>query len=417
MRFAVVGDALSVLPFLRVVASRPEHEIASLALAPGLHAALQSSAPTARLCRGWEELLVDRRLDAVVVAGDDDGALTAARQLAAAAMPLIVDASVGRSATFAYELTLLQADQPVKLVPLFTSRAHPAVAKLRDMLAAGSLGGVRHVQIERKLATGESDFPTTDLSSADIATIFLPDVDLLRSIWGEYDQVTAVRSGESGSRFSLLTITLGGKGVPQAVWSAAVSDRGPAWRLNVVCDRGAVSLSGDSDAGALTLDASGAGSVERRETFPFDGARWLLERLDVDSTNRGLAARARSAEAIMLPNWADFTRAVELYDAIERSVRRRRTIDIHFETPSERSQFKTQMTAIGCSVLPLTLLAYTAYLFAETFFALGPWVKQALWLLTFLPLGAFLAMQALYFLTRPSAEHRDRRAAGDAKQG
>jgi hypothetical protein len=67
------------------------------------------------------------------------------------------------------------------------------------------------------------------------------------------------------------------------------------------------------------------------------------------------------------------------------------------------------MTALGCTVLPLTLLAYTAYLFAETFFVLGPWVKQALWLFTFLPLGAFLALQVFYFLARPSVENRDRR--------
>src|SRR5262245_30454890 len=122
MRFAVVGDALSVLPFLRGAVARPDHELAALALAPSLPAALKPLAPGARLCPGWEELLLEKNLDAVVVAGDDEETLVAARQLATAGTPLLVDATAGCAATFAYELTLLQADQPVPLVPIFTSR-------------------------------------------------------------------------------------------------------------------------------------------------------------------------------------------------------------------------------------------------------------------------------------------------------
>jgi hypothetical protein len=41
---------------------------------------------------------------------------------------------------------------------------------------------------------------------------------------------------------------------------------------------------------------------------------------------------------------------------MHRSLKRRRTIDLHFESTSERSQFKTQMTAIGCGVLTWSLL-------------------------------------------------------------
>jgi hypothetical protein len=63
------------------------------------------------------------------------------------------------------------------------------------------------------------------------------------------------------------------------------------------------------------------------------------------------------------PDWTDLTRDFEVLDAVRRSLARRRTIDLHFETTSERSLFKTQMTAIGCGVLMLTLFAVVALLF------------------------------------------------------
>ncbi len=63
------------------------------------------------------------------------------------------------------------------------------------------------------------------------------------------------------------------------------------------------------------------------------------------------------------PDWADLTRDFEVLDAVRRSLARRRTIDLHFETTSERSLFKTQMTAIGCGVLLLTLFAFVLVLF------------------------------------------------------
>ena len=63
------------------------------------------------------------------------------------------------------------------------------------------------------------------------------------------------------------------------------------------------------------------------------------------------------------PDWTDLTRDFEVLDAVRRSLARRRTIDLHFETTSERSLFKTQMTAIGCGVLLLTLFAFVGVLF------------------------------------------------------
>lgn len=406
MRFAVLGDSPSVNALVQAIALHPDHELVATALAPGISVRLRASIPRFVECPSWEELLLLEHLDAVIVADAAEETLRAARQLAAVGKALLVAPVVGQAATFAYELTLLQADQPSCFVPLFGWRAHPLVERLRGLLSTGGIGEIRHIQLERRIVPGNSPGEGGGLSSADIAAAFLPDADLLQSVWGNYNQVTAIRSGDPNTGIALLTVTLGGAAAPQAIWSATVAESEPQWRLHAVGQRGTATLQGMSIDDALTLEVAIAGEAKETNTATFDSASWLLsafaERIAAGSSQRG-KTRNSGANALPCADWSDFVLAVDLYDAIERSIKRRRTIDLHFETPSERGQFKTQMTAAGCSILLLTLGAFMAYLLAETVVNLGPRIKQILLVLTFLPLGAFLILQALLFVARPSA--------------
>jgi myo-inositol 2-dehydrogenase/D-chiro-inositol 1-dehydrogenase len=63
------------------------------------------------------------------------------------------------------------------------------------------------------------------------------------------------------------------------------------------------------------------------------------------------------------PNLLDGTRAMELSEATVRSLRRGRTVDLHYEEISEAGTFKGVMTSVGCVVflamlvvLPLALI-------------------------------------------------------------
>jgi myo-inositol 2-dehydrogenase/D-chiro-inositol 1-dehydrogenase len=51
------------------------------------------------------------------------------------------------------------------------------------------------------------------------------------------------------------------------------------------------------------------------------------------------------------PTLQDGTRAMELSEAVVRSLRRGRTIDLHYESISEESSFKSIMTSTGCMIL------------------------------------------------------------------
>ena len=56
------------------------------------------------------------------------------------------------------------------------------------------------------------------------------------------------------------------------------------------------------------------------------------------------------------PNLNDGTRAMELSEAVVRSLRRGRTIDLHYEAISEDASFKSIMTSTGCMILIAVLL-------------------------------------------------------------
>src|SRR5262249_17206815 len=49
-------------------------------------------------------------------------------------------------------------------------------------------------------------------------------------------------------------------------------------------------------------------------------------------------------------------RAMELSEAVNRSLRRSRTVELHYETISEDATFKSVMTSTGCLVFLATLL-------------------------------------------------------------
>jgi len=67
-------------------------------------------------------------------------------------------------------------------------------------------------------------------------------------------------------------------------------------------------------------------------------------------------SRGRQSVTEPSPNLNDGTRAMELSEAVVRSLRRGRTIDLHYEAISEDASFKSIMTSTGCMILMAVLL-------------------------------------------------------------
>ena len=321
MNFALLGDDVAAVPLIQA-ALASGHRFVRAALAERLIATHSEFVSFAKCT--WEDLLVEDVVEAVLVAGDSDDVQTAAKQLASVGKPLLIVPRLGFGAACAYELSLIRDDSHVTLMPTFSLRFVPELVALSQQLAKRELGTIRRLQVDRELP---STSPNSSLTEVEINAASIDDIDLLQWLGGRYDQVTALRSGQTEQGCSQATLTLAGTGLPDATWTAR---RGSAdvWRLTVETERGPITLdrSANSQASAALIAAFVAG------------------------------------DAVNAPDWSDAVRVFDVLDAAKRSLRRRRTIDLHFETLSERQQFKTQMTAIGCGMLLLTLVLMLALL-------------------------------------------------------
>lgn len=388
MRIALVGDNLDVLPFLVALVRSGRHELVGTVLAPRCAAELRRSVKVPEL-GSWPDLIPDEVAEGVLIAEGSPEVQEAARQLAAVDKKLLVWPTAEMSSTFVYQLTLIHAEQRLVLLPLFPLRQLSAVEQLRSALHAKVLGRVQHIRLDVAVRPSRG----TGFTPRELAERFVHDVDLLRSFGGEYDRISASKSAHDEINIHLATATLFGETCPQAMWSLSAAPE-EAWKLTVAGERGTIMLSASGDPLAHDVQTQATAVA-----FPDseDAATEWEERLTAQCD-------ALTTGAVGVPTWSDLAQLFELREAFERSHERARTIDLHFDAPSERAVFKSQMAAAGCSVLIFTLLGTVIFLALSAAMPLPPIVSHVLRVLIFAPLGVYLILQLLIVLTRtPSA--------------
>lgn len=382
MRLALLCDDASVGPWLDALANDESHELVMAATLNDAAAELLRGRSGIRLTSHWEDLVGANRFDAVLVGGSDAPTLEAIKQLATSGQSLLFLPSAQQGSTFIYELSLIRDDNRVAICPAVWHRCDPALCRLRASIRDASIGQVQLVQLQRELVqTGTS----STVAQQQVDAAMLLDFDLLRWLIGDFDQVTALRTGATETGVLTQSVKLAGRGLPEATWDVRAGKQ-PQFRATIHTDRGVTLLERD----AVTLewnvtDPAGVRDEGNRRQAVLDFLR-----------NFGTAGNPPI-------EWGELVKAFETIDATHRSVRRRRTIELHFEPMSERAIFKTQMTAIGCSVLIATFLLVLLYLaIASAMPFLPRTVLLVLRTLIFAPLGLFLVLQLLYPLTRPS---------------
>ena len=387
MNFALLGGTDALVPLLRAVGECGHRLTLAADLSDSLRAAVVSISPGTKLVESWREILNDDDVEAVIAAPGTDDRDAGIKQLASAGKAILLIPHGDPAAALPYELSLVRDDTGVPLVPLFPLRSVPEIAALRD---GETVPGIS-LQMERSQPVAGS--PPL-LSSRDVYAALIYDADLLRLMGGDYSQVTAVFSGPSADKIALATVTLAGDGLPTATWTLRPVEAGDGFKLAQSTADGETTITGDTAIGEIptndkTLSVGHAGKDPQRITL--DTGNALLRDFE--------QAVANSSDNAP---WTNMIRSVEIVEAAGRSIRRRRTIDLHFETTSERNQFKTQMTAIGCSLMMMTLVAFVFVLMAGALFNLNARVMQVLRIGIFVPLFLFLLMQLLLFVSRPS---------------
>ena len=388
MNFALLGDDNTSLPLIRAIAAHPVHRLVVAAFVDSTLPELLRLAPSVRVVPHWEDVLTEKSLDAVLVASADEGVLAGAKQLAASGNPLLLLPRAAQGSTFVYELSLIRDDSRATLFPAFAYRFDPIVQNIRQKIDDGVLGTVLHLQLEREIPKRvDSNAPLLP-SAETVDQILLDDVDLLRQLGGQFSRVTALRSEPA---LTHATVTLAGENCPEAVWSVKATASQPCGQLTVTGDSGTAVLAMDENGSTLELRLVAADEVICETEIDLDAATDVLQRFE-------MAVAGKPVD----PDWTDATRAFEIIDAARQSDARRRTVDVHFETTSERAIFKTQMTAIGCGVLAFTLVGLVLYLLAASLFDLNPTVLRVARFLWIAPLLVFLLLQLFVFIAKPS---------------
>ena len=228
----------------------------------------------------------------------------------------------------------------------------------------------------------------------------LRDVVLFQQFAGEATRVTAVLSGPAADSVATATVTLHTARQIPLVWQLR-SGRQPGWSVCLTSSGGQQRLEAASRQAALASAASAPDEPPADETSAAGVPHRLAGRIAGDGQ----------------PAWPGLLRAVEVLDATARSARRGRSVELHSTTASERSQFKTQMIAIGCGLLTLTLLAMVLVLLVGEALHPPAGVMRLLRLLVFAPLGVFLVVQLLLLLARPARTEPGETAETDSPSG
>jgi len=326
--------------------------------------------PRTEFCASWEQLLVATDLSAVMVQGTSDDALAALRQLGQLDTPLYVWPEAEYGLTTAYELSLMVDERAAPIVPMWSFQGDRQLVGLRSLLQQEGCA-MAHVEVQRTL-------PAEGLSVADLDRVVArarhADLALLRWLGVHAKRVTTLDSSRPGSLHKRLTITLDAEATGHGLWALELATGLPQRaRLSVQSSRGEFQLEQQAE-GAWTVMPNGI------DIPPAVEPAWL----DPHSS------------------WNDAVEVFEWIDGVERSLKRRRTIELHNEPLSERAIFKSQMVAGGCGVLTATFALALLYLAIGETVPLPRWALLGLRGLVFAPLFLFLLAQLLLPLTRPA---------------
>ena len=396
MRFALLCDDPVATPVIAALeANVDQHRLTHAVRITPRADALLHGLTNVRFDEHWEDLLIAKDIDAVIVGGNDPQILEGAKQLAASGIPMMFIPRAAQGSTFVYELSLIRDDNHVAIWPLLWHRFDRAVIQLKQALKDGELGRVQHLQLQRSLPQSSAG---VQMAQSVVDEEFLHDVDLPRWLIGDYDQITALQTAATDAGVQIQSVVLAGHSHPEVNWSISSVDGPGEWKLLVHGERGVAVLKRGETSRNWIYEFNGQRTEGDLQQTAQNALAAFASYVPANGLGSTTSANLKSTHDI----WGELVKCYETVDATHRSVRRRRTIELHFEPMSERAIFKTQMTAIGCSLLIATFFLTLCYLGIASLVPLPSYVLIGLRGLVFAPRVVFLFAQFLLPLARPS---------------
>lgn len=400
MRFVLLGTDPDLSPLLAWIARHPEHELAAIAGVPGASlGALRKLFPTAAVLESWEQLLEPASTggawDALLLGRSlrADEQEHAVRRLARQGQPVITAHPALDSLLAAYELEMFQRERQAYLAPWMPLRNHPLAAQFAAWIKDERLSPIG--KIDRLVINRQE----TDRSRAAVLGDVARDLDLIRAIAGEVSGVLAVGNGiatseQSERSYAALGLQLTLESPLLVRWGIEPASAGERAELHLHGSEGRLQwrLPTFGDDGVCHLFAGGKETTISHDEWSYAAA----------AEQFFAAALAREP---LSPSWNDAARSIELADAVERSLKRGRKIEVRVEEADDIGNFKGIMASVGCGILMFGLFLMGLCILSAVIFRAAGWERGANalnlawpWVLLVMSL-AYLGLQLFIKLT------------------
>jgi myo-inositol 2-dehydrogenase/D-chiro-inositol 1-dehydrogenase len=437
MRIALLGWDQTAGVFLAQLAGIPQHDV-SRACDLGSDAdAFQRQFPHVLIESSWEGMLTGNDADIVFVARGEDDELRydQIKKLLQEDMAVVASHPIHESSLIYYELELVREERNGVLLPYPTGRDHPLVDRLTEWLRDQQSGPGTVEQ-----AVFQRGMPVRD--QRNVRAAFARDVDLFRRLWGDVTQVSAMGSSQ-GDPYANLGVQLSGPSQVimrwtvmgethqsgaqieiQGSWASAtleMPERGN-WCLKILSGEAPAekSSAGQAQVGEATPEDSPAQGEQREtphtqsdpaESVPIESAppeSRQTESTYTESWNPAAAVlqqieRCRQGQPDST-RWKDAAMSIELTETLERSLRRGRTVQLHYEGRTELSAFKAIMTSVGCMSLLVALALIVIVVLIQS---VGGGLPEQWPILILVLLVGFLLLQSLRFVLPSEEAPRD----------
>jgi hypothetical protein len=355
MQIALLGDHPDGLAMARALVASGRHRLLVVC-----DASPPEFAESVRVESDLEEVLADPQVEMVIVAGPINSRSEQLRRAVQSERHVLCVHPCGLKPDPAYEAALIREDTKKALLPLLPFGLHPALDRFRELA-----NDFRLLSLEARTTSSESTGPNWEV---------------LRRIGGEIAEVDGF-SAEEELNFAM-PLLIQGRYEKTGLFQISMLPGGLENRFEFTATGtgGEVRLAGKSWSGPVTLH-----SATDAETYPaWDGWTVLVSIVEAACADPTQPSRV---------NWQDELHALELDDALKRSVEKRKAHSLEYRQVSEEIGSKGTMTLIGCGMIWLILLI----------FGISIWAPRIRWLIVPL-LGGYLVLLAMQWLARKPAD-------------
>jgi myo-inositol 2-dehydrogenase/D-chiro-inositol 1-dehydrogenase len=306
----------------------------------------------------WDDALLNTATDAIVVGhvNDESALRQLIRRLVELRKPLVLSHPVNLSVMALYEIEIQADNADIRVIPVWPLCDQDSIDGLFATVKQSNdeaddepaLRTIQQVRIARFSKQVDCDA---------LQRLFACDMATLRPLVGDLSSVSAMSLDPNGHLAIPANVQMTGPNGILVHWSVAPIQQDA---------RTTIAISGDNGGATLTISSEDH-VIEQRTAAPSSKSQtWSPAEIQPQMLLRLCAALRRdsTSDDAIRPRWGDATRSLELTEALQKSLKKKRQVHLNYEGRGEENAFKGTMASLGCALLcgGLLLIVVTAVL-------------------------------------------------------